>query len=248
MPIEHWSDATTRFADRAVHYAAHRPGYPPEAIDAVFAGLGDPHRLVVADLGAGTGISSQLLAERGARVIAIEPNAAMRAQATTHPRIEWRDRTAEGTGLAERSVDLAVAFQAFHWFANAAAMAEMRHIARRRAAMVQYERDERDEFTRAYGQIVRRYATDDTEARRLHALEVFVTFPGGRVTRANAKLTQDLDQSGLIGRAASASYLPQHGTVAGELRAELSELFGRFAHDGKVTIVSRVIVLCADWT
>ena len=145
------SDATQRFGDRADAYAAHRPSYPPEAIDVVLAGLGDPHALTIADLGAGTGISSRLLAERGAKVIAIEPNARMRAAAGLDAGIEWRDGTGEASGLPSASVDLAAAFQAFHWFATPAGVAEMRRIATRRAALVQYERDARDPFTSAYG-------------------------------------------------------------------------------------------------
>ena len=39
---------------------------------------GEPSRLVAADVGAGTGISARMAAERGPRVIAIEPNAAVR--------------------------------------------------------------------------------------------------------------------------------------------------------------------------
>ena len=103
--------------------------------------------VVVADVGAGTGISSRMFAARGAAVIAIEPNAAMRAAAGEHPRVRWRDGTAERTGLADRSVDVVVACQAFHWFATPAAMSEFVRIARRRAAILQYERDERDAYS-----------------------------------------------------------------------------------------------------
>ncbi|MBV9438785.1 MAG: class I SAM-dependent methyltransferase, partial [Candidatus Eremiobacteraeota bacterium] len=115
---------TARFTKRADAYAAGRPSYPPAAIDALLDGLGDPSAVVAVDLGAGTGISSRLLAERGAQVLAVEPNAAMRAAAERHPRVEWIDGTAEQTGLAEASVDLVAAFQAFHWFHAPVALRE----------------------------------------------------------------------------------------------------------------------------
>ncbi|HWT05379.1 MAG TPA: SAM-dependent methyltransferase, partial [Xanthomonadales bacterium] len=67
---------TERFADRAGDYVAGRPSYPAAALDALFDGLGDAGDVLAADLGAGTGISSRLLAERGAQVLAIEPNQA----------------------------------------------------------------------------------------------------------------------------------------------------------------------------
>ena len=163
--------STERFTSRADAYAASRPWYPTAAIDAILAGF-DPATLVVADLGAGTGISSRAIAGRGPRVLAIEPNAAMRGTAQPDPRIVWIDATAETTTLAEHSVDLAVAFQAWHWFDQAAVTAEVRRIARPggRLAVAYNERSERDPFTAAYGAVVRRYATDETEQRRASAL------------------------------------------------------------------------------
>ncbi|MGA9419931.1 MAG: class I SAM-dependent methyltransferase, partial [Candidatus Cybelea sp.] len=137
-------DPTARFGTRAQAYAAFRPSYPAGAIDAALDGLGDPNTLTIADVGAGTGISSRLFAERGVTVIAIEPNARMRAAAEQHPRVSWRDGTAERTNLPSGSVDAVVACQAFHWFVPNEAFGEFRRIARRRAAILQYERDERD--------------------------------------------------------------------------------------------------------
>jgi predicted RNA methylase len=55
-------DSTTRFSKRAEDYARYRPSYPAEAIAAILDGFAEPR---VADLGAGTGISSALLADAG---------------------------------------------------------------------------------------------------------------------------------------------------------------------------------------
>ncbi|MBY0262025.1 MAG: hypothetical protein K2Q20_06755, partial [Phycisphaerales bacterium] len=60
----HEQAPTSRFSDRADDYARYRPTYPVEAIDAVVALL-PPGEAVVADVGAGTGISSRQVAERG---------------------------------------------------------------------------------------------------------------------------------------------------------------------------------------
>ena len=238
--------STERFASRAGAYAAFRPSYPGEAVDAALAGLGEPGRLVVADLGAGTGISSRLFAERGARVIALEPNAAMRAAATPHPRIEWRAGTAEETHLPDQSVDLVTACQAFHWFATPRALAEFARIARRRAAILQYERDERDDFTKAYGDVVRAHARDDTEALRRAALDVFAGFPGARVARAEFASKQRLDLAGLLGRASSASYLPDGGPELARLQADLRTAFERHQRGGFVDLATVTFALVAD--
>jgi SAM-dependent methyltransferase len=239
--------STERFGNRASAYASNRPGYPSEAVDAIFAGLGEPAALTVADIGAGTGISSRLFAARGATVMAVEPNAKMRGAASDDERVFWQDGTAEQTGLADGSVDIAVACQAFHWFANDAAMAEFRRISRVRAAMLQYERDERDPFTKAYGEIVRAYATDDTETLRFDALGVFERFPDARVTRTQAYSRQKLDEGGVLGRAASSSYSPTDGPTGDRFRAELRDLFAKFQSEGFVEIAMVTNALTADF-
>lgn len=234
-----------RFADRASAYAAHRPSYPPEAIDAVLTGLGDPRDLEVADVGAGTGISARLFAHRGAAVVAIEPNAAMRAAAEPHPRVMWREGTAEQTGLADGSVDVAVACQAFHWFSTPAAMRELARIARRRVAILQYERDERHAFTKDYGDVVRAFARDDTEAMRAAGLGVFENFPNAHVTRAAFGFRQPLSLESLLGRAASASYLPNEGPALASLQRDLERTFERHQRDGTVELAMVTYVLTA---
>jgi ubiquinone/menaquinone biosynthesis C-methylase UbiE len=244
--MESKPDSVSRFGSRAGSYAAFRPGYPPAAIDAVLAGLGDPSTLTIADVGAGTGISSRLFARRGAKVIAIEPNLRMRSQAEPDPKVEWSDGTAQNTGLPDGSVDLVSACQAFHWFATIEVMREFARIARRRAAILQYERDERDAFTKAYSEVVRAYATDDTEAMRQRALASFAQFPQSRISRTEAFSFQAMDREALLGRAASSSYLPASGAPAEALRHDLNVLFDRYASGGRVALHTVTYALTAD--
>lgn len=66
------------FDRAAAQYAAARPGYPPALFDAVEELAHRPLRGArTIDVGAGTGISTRLLHERGALVTAVEPGAGM---------------------------------------------------------------------------------------------------------------------------------------------------------------------------
>ncbi len=240
---------TERFADRAADYAAGRPSYPAAALDALFEGLGDVRDVLAADLGAGTGISSRLLADRGAQVLAIEPSAAMRDAAEPHSRVEWIAGTAETTGLGEAVVDLVTAFQAFHWFDHAKALREIVRILRPggRAAAIYNERDENDPFTAAYGDIVRAYQTDDTERRRADALEAFAAFEGWHgKSRIEVRNEQSLDLDGMLARARSTSYLPKEDAKADALHAAIRALVAQHVHDGRVLMVMRTIVVTGD--
>ena len=240
---------TERFADRATDYVAGRPSYPAAALDVLFDGLGDAGDVLAADLGAGTGISSRLLAERGAQVLAIEPNQAMREAAEPHPRVEWIAGTAEWTGLEEASIDLVTAFQAFHWFDHVKALREMVRILRPggRAAVIYNERDESDAFTAAYGDLVRTYQTDETERRRTAGLEAFAAFEGWHARRrVEVRNEQPLDAEGVLARARSTSYLPKTGPKADELHAAIRALFAQHAHDGGVAMAMRTIVAVGD--
>jgi SAM-dependent methyltransferase len=124
---------TARFIGRAALYARHRPGYPEEIIAELREkGLPDGGR--VADVGAGTGISSEYFLRHGCRVTAVEPNEEMRRAAEEwlggRPGFEAVNGTAEETGLLSGAFDLAAAFQAAHWFDFDRALAEMRRLVR----------------------------------------------------------------------------------------------------------------------
>jgi SAM-dependent methyltransferase len=240
---------TERFTSFAASFDAGRPGYPAAVGDLIFDGLGDPRGLTVADLGAGTGTSARLLAQRGASVFAIEPNAAMRAKAVPAPGVTWLDAAAEKTGLADGSVDVVTAFQAFHWFAGGATFAEIARILKPagRGVVVFYERDDRDAFTAAYSELVRRFATDETERRRVCALEAFAAWERWRrVRRFTLEHEHVLDAAGMVERVRSTSYLPQTGPRSERLMAAAMDLFDRHAIGGRVRMCLQTLVVIGD--
>ncbi|WP_322029697.1 class I SAM-dependent methyltransferase [Paraburkholderia sp. J76] len=107
-------------------YVRGRPDYPPEVNAWLRETLGLAAGATVVDLGAGTGKFTRRLLETGAHVIAVEPVAAMRAKlAAALPEVDTRAGTAEALPLDDASVEAVVCAQAFHWFANAASLAEI---------------------------------------------------------------------------------------------------------------------------
>lgn len=104
-------------------YDSVRPAYPDEAVAALIdaarrgRGVNAPGRcpLRAADIGAGTGKMSELLARRGLLVDAVEPSEAMRAQASSVEGVTWHDGVAEDTGLPNDVYDIVVFAQSWHW-------------------------------------------------------------------------------------------------------------------------------------
>lgn len=240
----------SRFSDRAADYAKYRPSYPAAAIATILDGLGDPAQLVAADIGAGTGISARLLAECGVHVLAIEPNAAMRQAADPHPRVEFREATAEQTNLPDASADLVVCFQAFHWFNPTQSLPEFRRILKPsgRLALVWSERDEVDAFTAEYSHLIRRTSDYHPAEKRRDSVKSFLASSDFIHTRQYTFASrQVLDLPGLIGRSRSTSYLPREGTEHQQLISELKTLHDRWADEqGLVYLVYCTSVYLAE--
>ncbi len=223
-------EPTTRFADRASDYALFRPSYPKEAIDAILDGLYGHDALVAADIGAGTGISSRLLADRGLRVLAVEPNAAMRESAEPHPRVTFFDGTAEATGLDDASVDLVLCAQAFHWFKPEEALAEFRRILKPggRLAFLVNERDNTDAAMLAYNAAIRAAAERELSEGMRAAIDEALRTASFTALPVSFPYRQALSRDGLIGRARSASYVPKEGLRYHRLLEDLEALWREY--------------------
>lgn len=241
--------ATNRFTERAEDYAAHRPGYPDACVDDLLVGLGHPAMLAVADVGAGTGIMARLIAGRGPLVAAVEPNSAMRDQAEPHERVLWQDGTAERTGLNDRSVNLVVVAQAFHWFDAGAAFAECRRVLKPtgRLALIWNEVDDSTPMGAGYRAILDGHATDDTPRIR-YAAQVDPFGSTGLfddVRTRSYPLAMPHTADGLVGRALSASYAPKSGPSHDVLVSELRALHAQHADGSGVAVLP---YLTSAWT
>lgn len=111
------------FGGAAANYDAYRPRYPDRLIDDVLA----PGARWVLEAGAGTGIASMQMIERGAKVLAVEPDTRMAAVAQAKG-IPVELATFEDWEPAGRRFDRVVFAASFHWVDPAVALPKVRDI------------------------------------------------------------------------------------------------------------------------
>jgi SAM-dependent methyltransferase len=123
-------DAARRgFTSEAQSYVRGRPEYAQALVGWLVDDLGLDAGRTVVDLGAGTGKFTRLLLKTGAEVVAVEPVDAMRERLSSMlPGVRAVGGTAEAMPLETASAAAVVCAQAFHWFANEAALAEMHRV------------------------------------------------------------------------------------------------------------------------
>lgn len=228
------ADSTVRFSDRVADYVRYRPGYPPALLDALIHEFKLHPDHVIADIGAGTGISSEIFLRNGNAVIGVEPNAEMRSAAeklfgARYPRFRTVDAPAESTTLPVASVDWVVAAQAFHWFDPVAARQEFLRILRppRRIALIWNNRREDTPFLADYEDFVRGFASDYAAVKHQNTRtdgRLTDFFGGMHLAQLAFPNQQRFDFDGLLGRVCSSSYMPARDTprydaMAARLRA-----------------------------
>lgn len=237
--------STERFGDRVADYVRYRPDYPP----ALLAWLQREHGATpdwrIADVGAGTGISSKLFLDAGYTVTAVEPNAAMRAAAVAwlgdQPRFAAVDGRADATGLPDASVELVTVAQAFHWFDPGSTRREFARILRHGGLAAIFWNSRRLDgtpFLVGYEALLQRYGTDYTSVAERYADDATMRAWFGAGWRGNAHFEhkQLLDFDGLRGRLMSSSYAPQAGHPQhAPMLAALRELFDRCQQGGRVS-------------
>ncbi|MFI6776388.1 class I SAM-dependent methyltransferase [Nocardia sp. NPDC050412] len=101
----------------AAQYAASRPSYPPALFDFIEEVTSRPLAGArVADIGAGTGIATFLLRQRGAEVIAVEPGDAMASQFhSLLPDVPIVRGDGNALPLADASHELITFAQSWQW-------------------------------------------------------------------------------------------------------------------------------------
>lgn len=239
------SDSVERFSNRVENYVKYRPDYPREIIGHLEENCGLTSNSVIADIGCGPGISSRMFLERGNRVIGVEPNAAMRsaAEVLLGSMDFWAvDGTSDETTLADSSIDMIVAAQAFHWFDAERTRPEFKRILKPDGHVVLIWNERQlatTPFLVEYEAFLLKYADDYAHVRheniQVKELQDFFQNEYGSATFSNQQI---FDFEGLKGRMLSASYMPSESdpkfeTVVEDLRC----LFAKHAENDRITVL-----------
>lgn len=234
---------TERFTNRVENYVKYRPDYPAEILQIFRNETNLQKSSVVADIGAGTGISAKIFLENGNAVFAVEPNEAMRDAAREflkdYSRLTLVDGTSENTNLETDAVDFIVAAQAFHWFKIEDARKEFKRILKAQGyvALIWNERKlNATDFLREYENFLHTYATDYDEVRHENtSQEIISDFFRGGFKRKTFQNSQVFDYAGLEGRLLSSSYTPTaENPLFPAMIEELKRLFTLHEKEGRI--------------
>jgi len=211
-----------RFTSRVPYYHLYRPRYP-QAITALLADvIGLTPASVIADIGAGTGISCEPFLDYGCAVTAVEPNPDMRAVSEQYygqnPRFNAISGTAESTSLPDACVEIVTAGQAFHWFDYPQARVEFARILKPGGWIVLLWNDREDglsPFMDAFNIVLNDYDIEKATIARAkdfiytdQDIAKFYDSAGFEKRQLDNPISYTWEQA--VGRALSASYAPLH--------------------------------------
>ena len=237
--------AARGFGSASDAYERGRPSYPDGAVQLLVHELALGASSIVVDLAAGTGKLTRLLVPSGARLVAVEPVASMRALLVeVVPAAVVVAATAEELALASGSVDAVMVAQAFHWFRVDEALAEVARVLRPGGgmALLWNERDESVPWVAELSSLVR------WDQRPVPAYEgidwraaVAATGNFGTTARATFAIDQEIDAGILVDRVLSTSYVaawpaPDQDRLAGEVRRLVAGFPERFVLPYRTTV------------
>lgn len=245
-------NSKTRFSDRVENYRKFRPGYPLQVLELLRTECGFTSESLIADIGSGTGISTQLFLEHQNTVYGVEPNSEMRTAAEDflkeYPKFHSINATAEKTHLPADIIDLIIAGQAFHWFEREQTKQEFQRILKPEGWVVLIWNErlvDTSPFLIAYEKMLHEFATDYLEINHTNITQTEIEqfFAPCPVTSHLFPNSQTFDFPALKGRLLSSSYCPNVGEPGYEqILKRLQEIFDRHQSQGTVNFDYRTTV------
>lgn len=229
---------TELFGDRHRYYIKGRPGYPAEIASVLKAQCGLSEKSVVADIGAGTGLFTALLARTGCTVYGVEPNREMRKHAeealTRYGHCRFIDGTAENTTLDSHSIDIVTVASALHWFDIPSTKKEFGRILCTGGwvAIINNRARRETEFEREYVELKKRYSVERGK-RSTEIDSLYGDAPWGEHIVSHER---NMDWDTVVACLLSHSTVPIEGQPGfHELMHDLQVLFDKYQKSGIVT-------------
>lgn len=222
--------AATGYQAQSDAYVKARPSYHPEILDVLATHLG---RGSVVEIGAGTGIATAALIERGVEVIAVEPVEAMRRKlAAAVPSATVMDGTAESLPLNDNSASAVLVAQAFHWFNHGPALNEIVRVLTPGTALATLwnVRDEQVPWMAAYTSIQDRVQGDTPRYRDMTWRRAIENDPRFELAHEQSMPNpQPSNAEHTVGRFVSTSFIasldePVRNALAQEIRDLVADL------------------------
>jgi ubiquinone/menaquinone biosynthesis C-methylase UbiE len=235
-------DSTKRFSNRVENYVKYRPGYPHEIIQLLQNEINLNKNQIIADIGSGTGISSEIFLKNGNKVYGVEPNKEMRESSekllNKYQFFKAIDGTAEQTTLENSSIDIIVAAQALHWFNIDKSKIEFKRILKNTGMIVliwNERKSEGNDFLVNYEKLINKYGKDYQKVRHRNIdRSVFESFFKTYKIK-EFKNYQEFDFEGLKGRSLSSSYMPvENEPDYNEMIIDIQKLFEKNKINGKI--------------
>ncbi len=146
------------FGTLRINYSKARMGFPHEVIMCVFSKVQKDHPYIL-DIGCGTGIATEQLFEKGAKMVGTDIDAEMIQQARSGNRnqIEYLVAPAEKQPFREKTFDAITTFSAFHWFATKEVADEIKRILKPGGMFFVVNKNEAGNFKKKNKEILSRF-------------------------------------------------------------------------------------------
>lgn len=160
--IERTKNGYGDFGTLSLNYSKARKGFPSEVIAYIFSKVQKDHPYIL-DIGCGTGIATEQLFDKGAKVVGTDIDAEMIMQARSGNRnqIEYIVAHAEEQPFVEKTFDAVTTFSSFHWFATKEVVHEIKRVLKPRGIFFVINKNEAGDFKKKNKEILKRFIDGD---------------------------------------------------------------------------------------
>jgi ubiquinone/menaquinone biosynthesis C-methylase UbiE len=240
-------DPKEKFSLKSESYDKYRPEYSPRVIDYIKKHYSVNSKTRVADIGAGTGILTKQLLGLDCQIYGVEPNSEMRSIAQRKLKDEKNcqilNGSAENTLLKEKSIDLVVVGQAFHWFKVKEFKKELQRISKTGKVILLWNiKLPTQPYLLALEKINRTYCKDFLGFSGGIKEEEIGAFFDGVYKKVEFENNLSMDKNSFVQGIFTASYAPHKNDVHYEdYLSKIEGLFDQYSERGTLNILNNSV-------